>query len=274
MDQKEYWNGEVGERWAKNQERFDEVFQPLRGRAVEVAAARLGERFVDIGCGAGGTLLDLARRVGPDGHGLGVDISEPLLARARQRIDATTGIRAEAVLADAATLPFAGDRDLVFSAFGVMFFEDPRAAFTNIRRALRPAGRLVFLCWRPMEESEVMAVPMRAARPLLPAAAPVPPDAPGPFAFADRDRTARMLSSAGFQNVSIEPFDAPVRIGKDLDEALTFALELGPSSRAFADAAEDVKPKVVDAIRDAFASRVTPDGVSLRAATWIATGTP
>ena len=180
-----YWNDKAAVTWTALQDRLDAMFAPLTLRALDAASPKPGDHVVDIGCGCGATVLELASRVGPEGSVLGVDVSKPMAARARERIAAAKLGNAQIQVSDASVHNFeAGRADLLFSRFGVMFFADPSAAFTNLRRALRPGGRLLFAAWRPMAENSWFSVPLAAAADLLPPSPPLEPDAPGPFAFA------------------------------------------------------------------------------------------
>jgi SAM-dependent methyltransferase len=200
---------------------------------------------------------------------LGIDISAPLLAAARRRAGGGANLRfAEA---DAQTYAFEpGGFDGAFSRFGVMFFADPAAAFANIRRALRPDGRLAFVCWRRPEESPIITLPMQAAIPHLPEP-PVPaaPGAPGPFAFADPDRTRGILQAAGFKAIDLAPHDENVG-GGDLETAVELAFKIGPLGARLRESPH-LRPKVEAAVREALAAHDTPSGVKLNAAVWIVT---
>ena len=184
------WNGENGRRWVENQDRLDRMlatYGQALGRAADPAA---GDHVLDVGCGAGATTFDMAARVGPSGRVVGLDISAPLIGRALDLAAERTARREGAVefrLADAALADFAPDFDRIVSRFGVMFFDDPAAAFANLRGALKPGGRLVFVCWRGAAENDWTRLPMSAIRHL--ASTPSPdPEAPGPFSFGDRAR--------------------------------------------------------------------------------------
>src|SRR6266481_138118 len=146
-DQIKFWNGPGGEKWATYQTDMDRNLNDVTAAIMPFAAPELDERVLDIGCGAGQTSYLLAAAVGAHGHVTGVDISAPLLGVARARMGAAKNMAF--IDADAAFHPFTGEYDLVFSRFGVMFFDDPRAAFANIRKGLKPGGRLAFVCWRP-----------------------------------------------------------------------------------------------------------------------------
>lgn len=265
-DQIAYWNNAAGETWAALQDRLDRQIESLGLRAIEAAAPQPGERVLDIGCGCGQTSFELGRRVGPAGQVLGVDISAPMLEVARRR--AGTGV--SFLEADAQTHPFdRGGFDLAVSRFGVMFFDDPTAAFANIGAALRPGGRLAFVCWRPMLENAWMATPLLAALPLLRPLPPPDPLAPGPFAFADPDRVRAILTGAGFEAIDIQPHDQLIG-GNDLDQTVAMALKVGPLGAVLRENPE-LGDSVVSAIRKALAPHVTPDGVLLPSATWIVT---
>ena len=210
-EQAAYWKGAGGTMWLGAYDRIQRGIAGFTETALEATNAQPGERALDVGCGTGGTTADLAKAVGAKGHVLGADISEPLVEAARAR-----GLgNATFEVADATTHAFEpASFDLAFSRFGVMFFGDPVAAFQNIRRALKPSGRLVFLCWRTAAENAWSAVPMRAAqRFLAPMARPGPED-PGQYSFGDRSRVERILTQAGFNGLSIEPVDQMMNSGQ------------------------------------------------------------
>lgn len=267
--QLDYWNTTAGETWSALQDKLDRMIEPLGERAMAALAPQLGERLIDIGCGCGQTTLSLAAQVGPSGQVLGVDISRPMLSVARRRIEAQGLTQASLVEADAQTCAFEpGARDAAFSRFGVMFFEDPAAAFANIRSGLKSGGRLAFVCWRPFAEQAWMGVPFAAALAHLPPPAPPPdPNAPGPFAFADPDRVRAILTAAGFVGVEIAPHDAPIGAA-DLDQAVELALKVGPLSALLREA-PDATEAVTAAVRQTLAAHAGPDGVRLGSATWI-----
>ena len=269
--QVEYWNSGAGPTWASLQAPLDRQLAPLGRQAMAALAPRPGERILDIGCGSGETTLELARAVSPGGEVTGVDISRPLLDLARRRAEGLTGVRF--VEGDAQVHPFApGSFDGVFSRFGVMFFADPAAAFANLRKALKPGGRLAFVCWRSPMENPIMTAPMMAAaQHLPPPTPPTPPEpgAPGPFAFADPDRVRGILDAAGFADVGIAPLDVPIG-GGDLEDALELALKVGPLGSLLRDN-PDKRDAAVGAVRALLAQHQGPDGVKLPSATWIVT---
>jgi ubiquinone/menaquinone biosynthesis C-methylase UbiE len=170
-DQIAYWNGPGGQRWTDRQQAQDVMLAPVSDILIDRAKAKAGERIVDVGCGCGATSVALAQRVGPAGHVLGIDISAPMLARARQIQPA--GLPVDFVLGDATVYPFdPASVDLLFSRFGVMFFADPVLSFANMRRAMRPTGRLAFACWREPRENPWMMTPLQAVYKHVPQNAP------------------------------------------------------------------------------------------------------
>lgn len=264
-----YWNQSAGPTWVDLNDKLDAQIEGVGLAAMAALAPAPGERLVDVGCGCGATSLELARRVGAEGAVLGADISAPMLAVAQRRAAAAGLTWARFTQADAQVHAFE-PADGFFSRFGVMFFADPTAAFANMRGALKPGGRLAFLCWRSPMENPVLTAASIAAAPLLPEP-PAPPDptAPGPFAFADKDRLAGILKAAGFADVAIEPHDQ--KMGwPDVDTAMTLALKIGPLGAALRERPE-LADKVVGAVRDMLESRRGPDGIMLDSATWIVT---
>ncbi len=268
---RDYWNGDVGRTWVDMQARMDNALAPVAAALLDVAKARLGERVLDIGCGSGATTLALAAAVGDTGHVTGADISAPLLDLARRRAEATTAAFIEVDAASfATTLRF----DLIASRFGVMFFDDPVAAFTHLHGLAEPAGRLAFACWRAPAENRWATLAVAALGDLLPPAAPADPHGPGPFAFADAARVCAILLDAGWQDVAAAPFDFGIRMGEGGEPAAAatdFALRIGPAARAVADAADLDRDAVTAALNRAFAGEVADGAVTLAAAVWLVT---
>jgi SAM-dependent methyltransferase len=265
------WNGPLGERWANLQAQFDALTRPFGDAAIAAAAAQAGERVLDVGCGCGDTSFALAKTVGPTGAVLGVDISRPMLEVARHQAVGADNITFEE--ADASIAPLPADRDLLFSRFGVMFFEEPVPAFIHLRGALKPGGRTAFCCWRTPKENPWAGVPMAAVREALNITEPPQhPHAPGPFAFADAGRLQGILADAGFSDINIEAFDAHVRQGDSPRQTAEFAARMGPAGRLIRDAGMEHLPKALDAIEAAFGPLTAPDGsVSLTGGVWIVT---
>ncbi len=278
----EHWNGRLGQAWVRRQETLDRVLRPLGRMAMDAAALQAGARVIDVGCGCGATTLELAERVGASGRVLAVDVSAPMLARAEERL--TEGALRDVVevaLADAATHAFSpGAYDAIVSRFGVMFFERPAEAFTNLRRALRKDGTLAFVCWRPLAENAWAAVPLAAVASVAALPESGPPDAPGPFAFADPDRVRSILGAAGFVDVTVAPRDVELPIGPDgpgtrFEEVVAYANEIGPAARAMADLDEEARARARGAVEDALralpAREAADESRWLAGAVWLAT---
>ena len=264
----EYWNGQVGERWASFQARLDAAMTDIASSAYAFAAVRPGERVLDVGCGCGTTALELAKAVGSSGSVVGIDISRPMLETARARA-AQAGTKADFREADASDYAFKPEFDLMFSRFGVMFFADPVSAFANLRKALKPGGRLRFVCWRAAPENIWATAPFVAAMDLLPPQEAGDPHAPGPFAFADGGRLKGILTEAGFSNVRLEKLETHMNMGADVDEAVDQAFKIGPLARALSEVDDAVKDRVRLRIADALAKFKTPSGVRAPAACWL-----
>ena len=262
-----------GEAWARLQDRTDALIDPLGRIPIERLGVVAGERILDVGCGCGQTLLQLAERVGPSGHVLGVDISPPMLARAREVVAGQPTIAV--ALGDAQTYAFAPPAfDAVYSRFGVMFFDDARAAFRNLRAAARPGGRLSFVCWQDMAKNLWASLPLAAVMRLLPESAL--PDMlregrPGPFFLSDPAHLRAILGDAGWKDVSVEPVEMPLDLGGSatLDEVVEYSFQIGPAARAMTDAPEALKPALAAALREALAPFATARGVFMDGAAFV-----
>jgi SAM-dependent methyltransferase len=273
-EQIEHWNADEAQHWVKEADRYDAMLRPLGELAMERAALAADERVLDVGCGGGQTTIAIAGRVGPDGAVTGIDISEPLVRRAREAAAHAGVSNVEFELGDAQTHPFAADTfDAVFSRFGVMFFADPAAAFANLARALRGDGRIAFVCWREFEAQEWLMVPGAAALAYVPMPDLGQPGAPGMFALADADRTRAVLGAAGFTGIEIEARDVSLTLagGGTLDEVMRFLDGSPVVDTLLEDADEDSARSALAAIRKSFEPYATPDGVVLGAGVWIVT---
>lgn len=271
VEQAEAWDGPEGEYWALHHARFDATIAPHHGALLEAAAIAPGERVLDIGCGNGITSRDAARAVGPSGEVLGIDLSGPMLARAEE-LAAQEGLRnVRFERGDAQVHPFEPAAfDLVISRFGVMFFEDPVAAFTNIASALRPAGRLAMLVWQSVAANEWIAVigaALAVGRDL-----PVPPPgAPSPFGLADTDYTSRVLTEAGFTDFAFAASERAWRAGSDADDAYEFLTGLKVVDMLLEALDDTDRAKALDNLRATLAAHETPGGVEFGSASWVIT---
>src|SRR3954454_24290650 len=271
-DQVAYWNGPAGQRWADRQAAQDVLLKPVADLVVDRAGFTTGERVIDIGCGSGATTIAFARKVAPAGRVLGVDVSEPMLERARQ--PAPKELPIEFVRADATVYPFEpASFDVLASRFGVMFFADPALSFANMRKALRSSGRLAFACWREPRENPFFMAPLQAAYKHVPKLPQQGPEDPGPFAFASEARVRRILTKAGFTGVEMEacPLLLDSAIGRGLDGAVQGAFEIGPVSRALEGQPEELRKAAAASIREALTPFAKANAVLLPASVWIVT---
>lgn len=259
------WNGRAGRAWVQGQAMLDRMFEPFETLLADAAAAQPALAVLDVGCGTGATTHAIARRLGPPAHCVGVDISEPMIAAARLRAGQVA--RTDFICGDAQTQAFAPGRfDLLVSRFGVMFFDDPFVAFANLRRAARPGAELRLIAWRSADQNPFMTTAERAAAPLLPALPARQPDAPGQFAFADRERVGAILRQSGWADIAIEPID----VGCTLPEAdlVRYFTGLGPLGLVLQDADEATRTRLVDTVRKAFDPFVQGEQVRYDAACW------
>ncbi|HEX2363767.1 MAG TPA: methyltransferase domain-containing protein [Bradyrhizobium sp.] len=274
-DQIAYWNGPNGQRWTDRQAEQDVLLAPVSKALIDRAAAKAGDRILDVGCGCGSTSIALAEQVAPSGFVLGIDISGPMLARAREL--APKGAPVDFALADATVYPFDPESfDLLVSRFGVMFFAEPAVSFANLRRALRPSGRVAFACWREPRENPWMMAPLQAIYQHVPKLPPQGPEDPGPFAFASEARVNRILGEAGYKSIEMEPvaLSLDIAIGRGLDAAVQAAMQIGPGSRALDGHPPETRAAAAKSVREMLAPYLRGQSVALAGSIWIVTARP
>ncbi|MEO3842062.1 class I SAM-dependent methyltransferase [Streptomyces sp. B22F1] len=265
------WNGANGDHWVAYEEQYNAAMFRYSERLFAGADVQPDDRVLDVGCGCGQTTR-VAAALAAEGSALGVDLSAAMLAQARARAaeEGVGNVRFEQ--ADAQVHGFAGGAyDVAISRHGVMFFADPVAAFANVRRALRPAGRLAFVCWRAPEESEYSAVPRAALGRYVTVPKSGGVNEPGPNSLADPDRVREVLGGAGFVDVRLEAENEPMDLGAGVGEALDFVLNRPHVRGAMADLDGGTKAKATEALREALTPYATPEGVLLRAPAWLVT---
>lgn len=233
----------------------------------ELAMAALGEvsgkRVLDIGCGAGATSRALASG---GARVLGVDVSSGLINVAKRQ-----GGGPDFILADAGADPLPGPFDAAYSRFGVMFFEDPPAAFAHLRAAMAPGAPLAFVCWGPMLENAWAMEPIAAVLPHLPAPQELPtPGAPGPFAFAAEGRAVEVLTTSGWRGACATPWRGDYIVGPTAEEALPLMLKIGPLGRLLREHPA-ATAAATSALHEVLARRMTDQGVTFPACVWITT---
>lgn len=265
-----YWKDAGGRAWVELQGLMDRLNQPVGDIVAARAEPGAGARVLDVGCGAGATTLDMARRVGPDGESVGVDVSEPLLALARQRARAEGVRNVRFVEADAGTHDLGEAAfDAMISRFGLMFFADPDAAFANLRRAVRTGGALTFVCWRSPADNPLSLVPLEAAAPFLPEPPQIPQEGPGRFAFANPDRVLGILARSGWTEAAIEPVDTPTPL--TFHEMLTLSLRMGFLGTILPGLSLPVRDRVREAVAARLEDHAREGMIEMAAACWLVT---
>ncbi len=268
-EQAEDWNGASGREFVEQRERHERVLGRLRARLLAAAAIQDGEYVLDVGCGCGETTI-LAARAAGSGQALGVDFSRIQVAEAR-RLAAAAGVaNARFEVADAQVYPFqAGVFDVVLSSFGVMFFDDPAAAFANLRRGLRRGGRLAFACWRTRAENPVFTTGFAAAAAELGLR-----QLPGPgaaFSLATTGRAGGLLSGAGFGGIGFIQADEPMHIGRDIDDALEYERTSPTATEILTGLSPAQAGELTRLVRDRLMAYASPDGVTMPGAAWLVT---
>lgn len=256
--QQEYWNTVAGPRWVGLGGFVERRVQAVNDLLLARSAVVQGERVLEIGCGTGAATVPFAEAVGERGRVVGIDISEPMLAGARKRITESGLHNITLLQADAQTHRFEPDSfDLITSRFGVMFFADPVAAFSNLLPAARPGGRLCFACWAALEDNRHWLIPYDVALRHLGPPASKPPHAPGPMAFSDPDYVRSFLGAAGFNAVEIHR-ETPDIVGSTPEEEAEHACIMGPSGRLIDEKQpnEAVRETIQREMTEAFAAHV------------------
>jgi SAM-dependent methyltransferase len=274
--QAEYWNSAPAQTWINCQAALDQRFAPLTQLLIGRAGVRTGECVIDVGCGTGATTIQLAAAVGAHGSVLAVDISEPLIAVARRRCLEGGHANVRLICGDAQTHRFErGCHDLVVSRFGVMFFDDPVGAFRNLAGALRPRGRLAFVCWPPLEANPWLALPLEVGVARLGPPEPQPPRAPGPLALSEPDYIDQILSAAGFADVRIERTETWLPGAPSARQEAELAGQVGLLARLLRERAADeaTRAELIGELTRRFAPYLTEHGVRLPAVIHLVTAT-
>ena len=267
-----FWQA-AGPVWEQRQGQLDAQISEHGLKAIDALAPQSGETFVDIGSGTGTSSFQLAERVGDGGRVIGCDISSTMCDAARDRA-ATLGVtNVEFVAADAHAYAFEASADAVFSRFGVMFFGDPRGAFANIRTALKPGGRLGFVCWQSPMLNPWASKPLEVARKYVDFPMGTDPRAPGGFAFAEPEWVREVLAAAGFADVALEPYAATVHLGPDIDSAVEFIMGINPATAGIAERDPDLASRLFADVADTLWPHLTDTGVVTDSATWVVTAT-
>jgi SAM-dependent methyltransferase len=270
VDMAKAWDGEEGDHWTDQADRYEKVGKMQNRLLIETAEVEPEARVLDLGCGTGWSSI-AAAQAASHGSVLGVDLSARMLERARHRAKEQGVDNVEFLQADAQVHPFeTGAFDLAVSSFGVMFFADPAAAFSNISSALRPGGRLVAMVWQPLEKNEWLMA-MREAL-AVGRSLPAPPSgAPGPFGLDDPERVRTLLGDAGFADLALAPVDGPMYFGSDADDAWSFVRTMGIVKGLTESLDEASRATALTQLRQLLADRTSTDGVTLPSSSWLIT---
>ncbi|HET9679343.1 MAG TPA: methyltransferase domain-containing protein [Gammaproteobacteria bacterium] len=271
----QFWNTTLADKF----ERFRNILMNGLSYHSRVPLEKLtlapGSQVVDMGCGWGDTSIALARKLDNTGKVLGVDCVDRFLQKGREDAREAGLANVQFVAADVQTYPFKAEYDLCFSRFGMMFFENPVAAMRNIRTALKPGGKLLFIVWRTIEYNDWLGKPKELVLQFLPA----PGDdaqtcGPGPFSMANPDVVTAQLKAAGFDNIEFEAIDGPVTVGDSVEEAIAFQLAIGPAGEVFreaGEAAEKQRETIEQAMRDMLSSYEQDGKIVMPSSSWAIT---
>jgi ubiquinone/menaquinone biosynthesis C-methylase UbiE len=249
--------------------------------AFERCGYRAGAHVLDVGCGFGDSTVRIARQVAPDGEAVGVDCAGNFVRDAAEEARRQGVANARFFVGDAQWGDLRGPYDHAFARFGTMFFDMPGAAMRNVRKALKPGGTFTQIVWRRREENPWLHVAELRVREIVPVVSHEETDqvhcGPGPFSMSGPDMVSLMLRGAGFERINFERYDCDICIGRDLSDAIEFAMALGPAGeiiRLAGEEGERRKPQVVAALRDALAPFARPDGgIWAPSSTWLITST-
>jgi SAM-dependent methyltransferase len=264
--QQAFWSDQAGPKWVRYADAMNDTLEPVLDLVLEAAGLSRGDHVLDIGCGTGQSLRRAAEIVGSEGEVLGVDISSSMLGAAAERLMDLPQVKT--LLADAASHAFMrAQHDAMISRFGVMFFEDPVAAFANIATGLKPGARLTFASWSLVEENPWFYLPAKAAKAALGAPPAVDPDAPGPFAFREIDKVTGILAQAGLADITASANNLLLTPSGTLAETAEFNSFIGPAARTIEhfEASEAQIQDVRNGIEELFARFMTPDGLRVPA---------
>ena len=268
-EQAEDWNGASGREFIEQRERHERMLGRLTARLLAAAQIQDGENVLDIGCGCGDTTILAARATG-SGRALGADFSRIQVTEARRLAAAAGVINARFEVVDVQMHPFgAGIFDVVLSKFGVMFFDDPAAAFGNLRKALRRGGRLAFLCWRTREENPIFTIGFAEAAAALRLRELTGPSAA--FSLADTGRVSALLSGAGFGGIEFAKADEPMLIGRDVDDVLEYERASSAATEILTGLSPAQAAELTRRVRGRLLAYASPDGVSMPGAAWLVT---
>ena len=273
-NQKDFWSGKGGDIWVDRQNAMDTMLSPLGKAALNKLNFNEEENVLDIGCGCGHTTLNIAKRIGPSGNVTGLDISEPMLKRAKESAVEKSITNTSFKCVDVQTEDL-GDQiySAAFSRFGVMFFEDSIAAFKNINKSLISGGYLSFVCWQSPAVNPWQSLFIQEVKKFLDLPSP-PPRSPGPFAFMESEYVSSILEESKFQDINIEGHEAEVNMfsGRTLSDSVKDYISINPVvTEMLRDSSEDQTTEIVNSAIEAFSPYYSEKGLIFPSATWLVT---
>jgi ubiquinone/menaquinone biosynthesis C-methylase UbiE len=275
-NQRDFWSGKGGDIWVERQNAMDTMLSPLGEAALNKLNLNEGENVLDIGCGCGHTTLNIAKRISPDGQVTGLDISEPMLKRAKESANEMSISNASFNCVDVQTDDIGEEvYSAAFSRFGVMFFEDPVAAFCNINKSLITGASLSFVCWQSPALNPWQSLFIEAVKKYVDLPSP-PPRSPSPFAFMESEYVSSILEESNFQNIMIEGHEAEVNMfsGRSLSDSVKDYISINPVvSGMLKDSTEQEKTEIINSAIEAFSPYYSAKGLMFPSATWLVTTT-
>ncbi len=275
-NQRDFWSGKGGDIWVERQNAMDTMLSHLGEAALNKLNLNEGENVLDIGCGCGHTTLNIAKRISPDGQVTGLDISEPMLKRAKESANEMSISNASFNCVDVQTDDIGEEvYSAAFSRFGVMFFEDPIAAFHNINKSLITGASLSFVCWQSPALNPWQSLFIEAVKKYVDLPSP-PPRSPSPFAFMESEYVSSILEESNFQNIMIEGHEAEVNMfsGRSLSDSVKDYISINPVvSGMLKDSTEQEKTEIINSAIEAFSPYYSAKGLMFPSATWLVTTT-
>ena len=273
-NQKDFWSGKGGDIWVERQNAMDTMLSPLGEAALNKLNFNEEENVLDIGCGCGHTTLNIAKRIGPSGNVTGLDISEPMLKRAKESAVEMSITNTSFKCVDVQTEDL-GDQiySAAFSRFGVMFFEDSVAAFKNINKSLISGGYLSFVCWQSPAVNPWQSLFIQEVKKFLDLPSP-PPRSPGPFAFMESEYVSSILEESKFQDITIEGHEAEVNMfsGRSLSDSVKDYISINPVvTQMLKESSENQIAEIVNSGIEAFSPYYSEKGLIFPSATWLVT---
>lgn len=270
----EAWSGPLFDRFVRFRDLVTGGLGAHGEAAMNAHPPKPGDRVLDLGCGFGDTTQRLAELVGPGGEAVGIDVSEPFIAAAREEAKKAGAENVRFMTGDVQIAELEQSFDYAFSRMGIMFFANPVQALGNVRRSLAPGGRLCAVVWRRKLDNDWVRRAEQVVEEYLehPEKSDEPTCGPGPFSMANADTVSEQLTIAGFEEISLLRCDLPIKIGNDLDHAVEFNMSIGPAGevlRLWEDRIDEIRPKIARDLRQALAEFDGPEGVLAPASTWI-----